>query len=170
MKSVPTSTTRARLAGPALVGHGEAVLDGGHARLHRVPRPRLGDAVRRHLQPGAGRLLDHGADVLSGIDVGLVVDHELDDPGPEVDVLAHRLAISSRVSAYCTRVPRGRRRARRRARNCPPKGAMIRPAFTMVGPGTSPCSTACRRSVSAYRPALPRSRTVVKPASSIEAA
>jgi hypothetical protein len=44
---------------------------------------------------------------------------------------------------------------------------MILPALTMVGPGIQPPSIALRSDVSVYSGALPTSRMVVKPASSI---
>ena len=66
----------------------------------------------------------------------------------EVDVLPHRLAdLVAGVRVHVLGDADLGRSAG--TRNWPPKGAMIRPAFTMVGPGTSPCSTAWRSAVSA---------------------
>ena len=51
--------------------------------------------------------------------------------------------------------------------NCPPYGAMIRPALMIVGPSTRPLLTARRRLVQANSPSFPTSRTVVNPVSSM---
>jgi hypothetical protein len=51
--------------------------------------------------------------------------------------------------------------------NCPPMPPMMIPELMIVGPGIQPCSIAWRSAASAKFPALPMSRTMVKPASSI---
>ena len=78
--------------GEERVRHRGAVLDGGHARVDGVARARFRDAMGGDLQADAPGLVHRGADVVPRIDVGLVVHHELDDAGAEVDVLPHRLA------------------------------------------------------------------------------